>query len=106
MATFSILYYIKNKNRKKHSHYDDLNEELKTLLENTNEFHKLLETSYTHEKKIDFDIVRIKRALDDESNKNANRDVCAQLILDNENLSQSFKQIIQLRDSLRSLNFL
>jgi len=106
VAKFAILYYIKCRYNEKHSDYDELNEDLLTLLKNTNELHQLLETSYTHEKKIDFDIVLIKRALDDESNQNANRDVITNLIKDNEDLSNSFKQIIQLRDSLRNLNFL
>ncbi len=106
MATYAILYYIKRRYNEKHSDYDELNEDLLKLLQNTNELYQLLETSYTHEKKIDFDIVLIKRALDDESNQNANRDVINNLIKDNEDLSNSFKQIIQLRDSLKSLNFL
>jgi macrodomain Ter protein organizer (MatP/YcbG family) len=106
LSTYAILYYIKCRYNEKHSDFDELNEDLLTLLRNTNELHQLLETSYTHEQKIDFDILIIQRALDDESNQNANRDVITNLIKDNENLSNSFKQIIQLRDSLNSLNFL
>jgi hypothetical protein len=106
VATYAILYYIKRRFNEKHSDFDELNEDLLTLLRNTNELHQLLETSFTHEQKIEFDILTIKRALDDESNQNANKDVISNLIKDNENLSNSFIQIIQLRNSLNSLNFL
>ncbi len=51
-------------------------------------------------------MTRIKRALEDETQREANRNMCAELISDNENLSDSFNNIIKLRDSLRSLNFM
>ncbi len=106
LLSYGILTYIQNSNREKLDDLDDLGDELSSLITQMNELKTLLDSSYSHKEKIEFNINKLKDALMDEFQRKINKDVCKKLIADNDQLAKTYGNILELKESLKSQNFI
>lgn len=105
LITYGVLTYIKKSNTEKFHDLDDLNQDIDSLLLQSNELKDLLEETYKHKQNLTFHVDKVKDILMDEFQRDVNKDICNNLTKDNEELTKAYEQIILLRSSLNMQNF-
>ena len=106
LLSYGFLSYIENSKREKLSDCYDIDDELSSLITQINELKTLLDDSFAQKEKIAFNINKLKDALMDELQRDLNKNVCKKMIEENDQLAKTFRDIVELKKSLISQNFI